>query len=111
SSDDLSFDLRLNATNSNPALPPASPSALTASAASSTSITLRWIDTSTTEAGFKIDRSIDGTNFAQITTVPVNSTTYTDLGLSPGRQYWYRIRAYNLAGDSTYSGSALATTP
>ena len=37
-------------------------------------------------------------------------TSYQDEGLYPGSTWFYRVRAYNAAGDSAYSGIANATT-
>ncbi len=71
---------------------------------------LSWTDNSSDESGFKIERSTDGTNFSEITSVSANITNYSDTGLSDSTQYWYRVRAYNGAGDSGYTNIANATT-
>jgi rhamnogalacturonan endolyase len=90
--------------------PPAAPSSLTATAVSSSRIDLSWTDDSSDEDGFKIERSTDGTSFTQIATVGANVTTYSDTGLSASTTYYYRVRAHNSAGDSSYSNTANATT-
>jgi hypothetical protein len=110
SDSDLSFDLQLNATASNPALPPSAPSGLAASAISATQVNLNWIDSATTEAGFRIERSADGINFAEIATVAAGATSYSDSTVTGGVQYWYRVRAYNIAGSSSHT-TATVTTP
>src|SRR5439155_20791205 len=72
-------------------------------------IKLSWKDNSTDENGFKVERSVDGISFNQINTVGQNVTTYQDhLGTS-GLRY-YRVRAYNGAGNSQYSNIASADT-
>ncbi len=103
-------------------MPPAAPSGLTATAAgpsqinlsaktvSSSQIRLTWTDRSSNEDGFSIERSRDGRTFTQIRTVAANTTTYTDSGLASGTKYWYRLRAYNSAGNSAYSNTARANT-
>jgi titin len=95
-------------------LPPAAPSALSATAASGVRIDLAWTDNSGTEQGFRVERAPDvggapGT-YAQIASVGANVTTYANTGLTNGTRYWYRVRAYNTAGNSAYTGDASATT-
>ncbi|MBN2491412.1 MAG: fibronectin type III domain-containing protein [Planctomycetes bacterium] len=90
--------------------PPAAPTALMATAASSSQIDLSWTDNASDEQGFKIERSPDGSAWVQIATVAADATSYNDTGLAPSTTYYYRVRAYNAAGDSAYSGPAFATT-
>lgn len=91
--------------------PPARPSGLEAETRDKSSIDLSWTDESTDEWGFKIERSQDNEdNYIQIETVAENSTTYEDVNLSSDTVYFYRIRAYNEAADSTYSVSASTAT-
>ena len=85
---------------------PASPTSLTVMAISGRKITLTWLDNSTKETGFKIERSTNGTTFSQIAIVGANVKTYTNTGLISGRRYYYRVRAYNSLGNSGYSNIA-----
>jgi subtilase family serine protease len=87
---------------------PAAPSNLTA-AAGKKSVTINWVDNSSNETGFKVERSTDGVNFNQITTTGANVTSYKNTGLTSGTTYYYRVRATNGAGDSAYSNIASAT--
>ena len=48
--------------------------------------------------------------FAQIATVGANVKTYANTGLSSYTSYYYRVRAYNAAGNSAYSNTASART-
>jgi transcriptional regulator CtsR len=89
---------------------PAAPSNLSVSAQSSTSIRITWADNSNNETGFKIERKTSNGSYSQITTVSANTTSYTDTGLSSDTRYYYRVRAYNSAGNSAYSGEDYATT-
>jgi hypothetical protein len=90
--------------------PPAAPTNLIAAAVSSSEIDLAWIDNSSTETEFKIERSIDGVTFSQLPPVSANVITYADNGVNPSTAYFYRVRASNPAGDSSYSNVATATT-
>ncbi|CAG1008547.1 hypothetical protein ANRL4_03903, partial [Anaerolineae bacterium] len=90
------------------------PSNLNATAASSTQINLSWTDNSNNETGFKIERSSEGLGGAdewvQVATVGANMTVYFDAGLICNTKYYYRVRAYNAAGNSSHSNIANATT-
>jgi len=95
-------------------LRPTAPTGLVATAVSGVRIDLAWIDNSTDETGFRVERALDvagvpGT-FAQIATVTANITTYGSTGLQKGTRYWYRVRAYSAAGPGIYSNEASATT-
>ena len=74
-------------------------------------LTLGWVDNSTTEDGFRIERgpAITGP-FAPLVTVGANVTSYVDVGLADGATYCYRVQAYNSAGSSGYSNAQCATT-
>jgi hypothetical protein len=89
---------------------PAAPSGLTATAVSSTQIDLAWTDNADNETGFKIERALDGVSFTQIATRGADVTTYSNSGLTASTTYTYRVRAYNAAGNSSYSDPDSATT-
>jgi hypothetical protein len=71
---------------------------------------LSWNDNSSTESGFRIERSSDGQNFSHIVTVGTNATTYSDTGLQSDTTYWYRVNAYNEYGESGYTNITSFTT-
>ena len=93
-----------------PALP-AVPTGLTATAGSGPRIDLKWTDTANNDEGFKIERSLNGTNFSGYATAPVNSTAWSDTSVSGSTKYYYRVRAFNGHGTSSPSNTASATTP
>ena len=97
-----------------PALPPAAPTALQATAMSATRIDLGWTDHANNETGFRIERAPDNAGvagtYAEIATVGANVTTYSNTGLTANTRYWYRVRAYNSVGTSAYTTAASATT-
>ncbi|MFN7138617.1 MAG: putative Ig domain-containing protein, partial [Limisphaerales bacterium] len=98
---------RKNGTSSTPS----GPSGLTATAASNSQINLAWTDNSGIEDGFRIERATaSGGPFSQIASVGANVKTYSNTGLAAGTTYYYRVRAYNAAGNSPYSNTANATT-
>ncbi len=99
-----------SATTTVTVIAPAAPSGLTAIAVSSTQINLAWTDNSNNEDGFRIERSIDNLIFLEIATVGANTTTYSDTLLPVPATYYYRVRAYNIGGNSAYSNTASATT-
>jgi fibronectin type 3 domain-containing protein len=101
-----------SATTSASATAPAAPGNLAATAASPTQINLSWLDNSTNETGFKIERAAASAGpWSQIGTAVAGAVSYADAnGLAASTPYWYRVRAFNTAGDSTYSNTATATT-
>lgn len=102
---------RLNASTAMSYIMPSAPAGLTATALSSSQIDLAWTDNSPNESGFKIERKKGaGGTYNIIVTVGANSIAYSDTGLSAGATYFYRIKAYNLGGDSLPSEESSATT-
>jgi titin len=89
---------------------PNAPSGLTATATSTSQINLTWVDNSSNEDGFKIERSTDGVFFTQIATAAVNATTYSNTGLTASTLYYYRVFAYNASGNSTSPSNTASTT-
>jgi hypothetical protein len=90
--------------------PPASPSGLSAIPAGCNSVLLSWTDKSTNEVSFDLRRSTSSNGtYSTIATLPANTSTYTNTGLTKGRKYYYKIRAVNSSGNSAYSNTAYAT--
>jgi phosphodiesterase/alkaline phosphatase D-like protein len=89
---------------------PAAPSNLSATAISASEIDLSWTNNATNQAGFAIQRSTDGTTFTPLATVGANVTSFKDIGLAVGTQYFYRVQATNPSGSSSFSNVANATT-
>jgi lysophospholipase L1-like esterase len=91
--------------------PPNAPASLTASPTSTTQINLSWADASNNESGFQVERSTSaGGSFTLITTTSGNITSYIDGGLQPGTVYFYRVRAINEVGNSSYSNITSTST-
>ncbi|HUR57743.1 MAG TPA: S8 family serine peptidase, partial [Opitutaceae bacterium] len=98
-------------TSAAPAPTVPAPSGLTAVASSSSTISLSWVDNSSTETGFQIERSADNVTFTADSTVGANATSASSTGLSPSATYYFRVRAVQGAAVSGYSNTASATTP
>jgi len=100
------------ATTTTPQAPPAAPTGLLATAASSSQVDLAWTDNATSEEQFEIERCTGWgcTDFAQIAVRGPNVTSFSDGGLAPGTTYSYRVRARNAGGPSDYSNVATAAT-
>jgi hypothetical protein len=104
-----------------PAAPvaPAAPSGLTATATSTTNVTVAWTDNATNEDGFHIERctgtmaacDASPASFAQVAQLAADTTSWPDTGRTPGATYTYRVRAFNGVGNSAYSGSAQVIMP
>lgn len=88
---------------------PSAPTNLQAVASTSSAL-LTWSQSSTNEEGFVVERGVDGVNFSDIATKSINVTSHADSGLSSGT-YYYRVRAFNVIGDSSYSNTATSTIP
>ena len=108
---DLSSDYDY-ATASSGSTTPAAPTGVTASV-SNTQITITW-NTVSGATGYKLEYSKDGKatwtplspggggNFTS-TTVTHGGATGTTGALEPGKTHYYRVRATNSSGDSSYS--------
>lgn len=84
---------------------PTAPSGVSASATSSTQISLAWNASTDNVAvsGYRVFR-----NGSQIADVP--GTSYTDTGLSPSTLYSYTIVAYDAAGNTSQTSAAVNAT-
>jgi titin len=83
---------------------PMAPTNLHLVSATTSSIAIAWTDNASNESGFYVESSPNGTtSWSRISTLGVNVTTYTQLRLRRNVTVWYRVRAYNASGASTYS--------
>jgi hypothetical protein len=90
--------------------PPSPPDGLVANAVDYSHIDLSWTDNSADEIGFRVERSLDLSSWTEIATVGVDVTSYSDNSLDANTMYHYQVRAYNSAGNSTFSNVDSATT-
>ncbi|WP_372872397.1 multicopper oxidase domain-containing protein [Shewanella sp.] len=89
---------------------PAAPSGLMATTLSASQIHLTWLDNSSDETGFVLERSGGDGNFAPLVNLAPDSVSHTDSGLMPATTYEYRLAAVNAAGSSAYSNEVRAST-
>jgi hypothetical protein len=95
--------------------PPPAPSQTMAFEQGPNAVAFSWNNSYTDVSGYKVERAVANGAFSQIALVgPQRQSNggwgYNDSALSPDTQYCYRVRAYNLYGDSPYSGTACAKT-
>ncbi len=93
---------------------PAAPSSLLAPL-SETSAVASWTDNSSIERSFALAQSTDNSTYTHAATSSANVATATASTLIPNTLYYFKVRAYNLAGYSSYStatsGYTLANIP
>jgi len=94
------------------ALPPNAPSDLIAIVNQNPlSVELNWTDNSNNEEGFVIERDVVvGDQFVVVDTVAQDATSYTDTSVAI-LTFNYRVKAFNINGDSPYSDTAQVFVP
>ncbi|HTF19991.1 MAG TPA: kelch repeat-containing protein [Chryseolinea sp.] len=93
-----------------PAVPPIAPSDAMATAYTETSIRLHWLDKSSDETDFIVERSTNGTTFTTLATLPAGTVTHTDNGLTTGQKYYYRIRSNKTSDGPSAATNAVSQT-
>ena len=91
-----------------PVEPPGAPTELRVLATSPTSVSLSWEDNSGNEDGFKIEWRKEGGSYSEAGSAGRDVEYYNPGKLAAGT-YYYRVKAYNSAGDSEYSNEAVVT--
>lgn len=92
-------------------LAPAAPSAVTVGNSTQTTLDIGWTDNSANETGFTVERSLDGsTSWTALGTVAADQTSYQNTGLTAATTYYYRVKAINTGGSSSYTSVGSATT-
>ena len=83
-------------------VPLAAPAISSAAAAGSTSIKVSW-GSASAASGYQLYRSTSSTGtYAKV--YSGTATSYTNTGLTTGRAYYYKVRAYKVIGSTTYYG-------
>ncbi|MBL7697145.1 MAG: fibronectin type III domain-containing protein [Chitinophagaceae bacterium] len=81
-----------------------------------TTVDLKWSDKTNNEqatGGYELQRATNATFSSGLTTIslPANTTTYRNTGLTANTKYFYRVRAKNGAQNSAYSNVEATITP
>jgi len=90
---------------------PGAPQNPTASVNSNAQIVLRWTPADSLAERFHIERQVAGSGFSEIAAIQSSATTFTDVNVTAGTIYQYRIRAEDDYGLSAYSAVVSATAP
>jgi hypothetical protein len=91
-------------------LGPAFPNKLKATATTSSTIQLSWIDTANNEDGFKIFAIKENGSWTKVGQTGPNTNHFVDMGLPELTARTYKIYAYNSSYQSFWSNSAFAKT-
>ena len=86
--------------------PPAAPTDLRATGVDGPAIDLAWMDKSSVEDGYEVQRSRDGVAFSPLADLPANSASYRDTRVTLNTTYWYEVRAKRDGGFSDFSNAA-----
>jgi acid phosphatase type 7 len=89
---------------------PAAPTNLAAAATSGTQVNLTWTDNAANESGYRVWRATETSSFVLIATLPANTKSYSSTGLTPNTTYYFRVAAYNSAGQSSPAGASAKTS-
>ncbi len=91
---------------------PRPPTNLTAAAISATQVDVAWVDDNEDEQGFLLERSENaGVSWSQVASLPANVTRGSDTSAQGGKNYQYRLKAWNDVGQSDPSNIASVSTP
>lgn len=76
-------------------------------------VNLSWTDNAINETGFILERKTGfGGSFELLgDTLPANTSSYSDMDVTGGSVYYYRVSAINLGGNSDYSNEVFETIP
>jgi chitodextrinase len=104
-------DEKLRSFDSGNTPPPApdAPTTLVVTGSAMTSIDMTWVYVGLPLPEFEIHRATSASGPFSIVN-RVATTSFTDTGLTPMTQYWYRVRSVNDNGTSAFSNDATGTT-
>lgn len=115
----LSYSLTSTTTGGTTTTKPTAPNWISAISNSANQATVKWNDLANNESGYIIQRSTDANNWTEAARVGANITSFVVTGLTANTKYYFRVMAYNSAGnsaaspreDTTVKGGSTPTTP
>lgn len=84
---------------------------LSCTAVNGTKVHLQWLDQTSGENGFRVERSEAGGGWQTLDLLPANSTEYLDRTTVPDQSFTYRVVAFTPTGDTPPSNDSTLTTP
>lgn len=92
------------------------PTSLSVEPIDRSTVDLKWSDKTNNEqatGGYELQRATNATFTSGVTTIslPANTTSYRNTGLTTNTKYFYRVRAKNGAQNSSYSNVEATITP
>jgi hypothetical protein len=93
--------------------PPRSPGSLRLTIINANQVDLTWVDRSSRETGYRLERALHTAFNVDLVSVilPADTESYSDTTTIAGVIYYYRIFAFNEAGDSDPSSTFPARMP
>ena len=89
---------------------PPAPTLLVATATSTSTIGLVWVDNATDETAYQVERKTGNGGFQKLPDLPPDTEAMAVTGLLPGTTYTFRVRARRGGSNSAYSNQASAKT-
>lgn len=89
--------------------PPAAAGNLRAANVWARAIDLNWDDRSSTESGFVVQISTNGSTFQEVGRVGPDTPRFRVESLRPNTQYWFRVLSFNEAGEAVSTVIAVRT--
>src|SRR6185295_7435678 len=86
---------------------PADPTNIASTTISSTQIQITWTDAATNEDGYRIERCVGAScsDFTLLVALGPGTTLHNDNTVTIGNSYTYRVLAYNVAGNSSFTSN------
>ncbi|MBC7362390.1 MAG: S8 family serine peptidase [Candidatus Aminicenantes bacterium] len=95
-----------------PVAPDGAPDNLVATPTGWTTIRLTWRDNSSNEIGFEVQRKDSAMpDYSYLDGADANRTYFDDCRATAGHVFFYRLRAYNMAGFSTFTNEISTIIP